>query len=186
MNYEILLIQAATEAAIAQEQKIVDALRAALGENFTIHHPLMPDADEPDYDKWKTAIKKELQNLPGKAILLGHSLGGSIILKLFSQENVPGNVIGMVLFGIPFWGKGYWEVEEFEIEKDAAAKLATLENIYIYQSHDDEVVSFDHLEAYRKLLPKANWKTFSGVDHSYHGAILDIIKDVKQLTGIDT
>ena len=181
MSYEILLIQGAGNVTTEEEKVIVDALRIQLGDGFTIIYPPMPDADHPSYLAWEAVLTTNLKSLSGKVILLGHSLGASIILKHFSMEPVPDKVIGMILFGVPYWKNQNWDVSEYVIEDDFVANLSTLDNIYFYHSMDDEVIPNHHFEAYRKLIPKGHWRVLSGMDHSYHGAIPNMIKDIREL-----
>jgi predicted alpha/beta hydrolase family esterase len=181
MNYEILLIQGAGNVTTEEEQVIVDALNSKLGDAFTIIYPPIPDADNPTYLAWDTVLTTNLNNLSGNVILLGHSLGASVILKHFSKEAVPDKIIGTILFGAPFWKDQNWDVSEYVIEDDCLANLSKLENLYFYYSTDDEVIPHSHLESYQKLMPQANWRIVSGVDHSYHGAIPEMIKDIREL-----
>lgn len=181
MSYEILFIQGAGNVTIAEEQVIVDALKSNLGNAFTVIYPHMPDADYPAYSAWDNVLTTNLKNLSGKVILLGHSLGASIILKHFSMVPVPEQVIGMILLGPPYWKDQDWDISEYVIADDFLANLSQLKHVYFYYSLDDEVIPHRHLESYQQLMPQANWRISSGVDHSYHGAIAGIIKDIQEL-----
>jgi predicted alpha/beta hydrolase family esterase len=181
MPYEILLIQGAGNVTIADELVIVEQLKRELGDDFTVIYPIMPDADQPSYHTWETVLAANLEKLPVNVILLGHSLGASVILKHFSKHDVPNKVLGMVLFGVPYWKNQNWDVSEYEIEEELVPNLSKLENVYFYHSADDEVIPYVHLEAYQKILPQANWRITSGLDHSYHGAISLIANDIKEL-----
>lgn len=181
MNYEILFIQGAGSVTTEQEQVIVDALRIKLGDQFTIIYPHMPDADTPSYLAWEAVLTTNLKNLSGKVILLGHSLGASIILKHFSKEPVPDRVLGMILFGVPYWKDQEWDVSEYVIEDDFIGNLSMLDNIYLYHSIDDEVIPTHQFTSYRKIIPKVHWRVLSGTDHSYHGAIPNMINDIHEL-----
>lgn len=182
MSYEILLIQGAGEVTRAEEQEILDALNAKLGDDFNMLLPAIKDADNPTYAAWETALVTNLNSLSGKVILLGHSFGASVILKHFSKEPVPDKVIGMILFGVPYWKEQNWDVSEYEIEEDCLVNLSKLENIYFYHSTDDEVIPDQQFKSYQKLIPKAHWRVLSGVDHSYHGAIPNMVADIRELT----
>lgn len=182
MSCKILFIQGAGSATTEQEQVIVNALRVKLGDGFTIICPPMPDADDPRYLEWEAVITTNLKSLSGKVILLGHSLGGSIILKLFSREPVPDKIIGMILFGVPYWKDQDWDVSEYAIEDDLVANLSKLDNIYFYYSLDDEVIPHHHVKSYQKIIPRAHWVILSGIDHSYHGAIPNMVTDIQDLT----
>ncbi|AOM80013.1 alpha/beta hydrolase [Pedobacter steynii] len=181
MSYEILLIQGAGLVTTEEEQIIVDALRAELGEGFNIIYPPIPDADNPSYESWDGVLMAGLKELSGKVILLGHSLGASVILKHFSREPVPDNVIGMILFGAPYWKDQNWDVSEYVIEDDFLGNLSKLDNVHFYYSTADEVIPKHHFETYQKLMPQAHYRLLSGMDHSYHKAIPNMIQDIRDL-----
>lgn len=50
------------------------------------------------------------------------------------MEPVPDNVIGMVLFGVPYWKDQHWDVSEYVIEDKFVDNLSKLKNIYLYHS----------------------------------------------------
>lgn len=181
MRHEVLFIQGAGEETIAAEEPIVNMLHKNLGQDFHIRHPRMPDAGNPKYLSWKENIKQEIASAASSVILLGHSLGGSILLKLFSEEPVPENVLGMILFGVPFWGTEDWKFEEFEIDERSFKQLRTVRNIYLYHSRDDEEIPFSHLERYRRALPGAKIKILSGTDHTYSAAVEELANDIRLL-----
>lgn len=181
MGNEILFIQGAGNVTTEEEQVIVEALRANLGEGYSIILPTIKDADNPTYLNWAEALITNLSRLSGKVILLGHSLGASVILKHFSREPVPEKIIGMILFGAPFWKDQNWDVSEYVIEEDFVANLSKLANIYFYYSMDDEVVPYSQFKLYQKLMTKAHWRVLSGIDHSYHGAIQNMVIDILRM-----
>jgi predicted alpha/beta hydrolase family esterase len=183
MNYQILFIQGAGNVTTEEEQVIVDALRNKLGDAFTIILPPIQDADHPTYLNWETALTTNLDRLSGKVIILGHSFGASVILKHFSMVPVPGKVIGMILFGVPYWKDQNWDVSEYEIKDEFLDNLGKLNNIYFYHSVDDEVIPNGQFKSYQKLIPNAHWRVLSGIDHSYHGAIPEMIEDIEGLAG---
>lgn len=98
------------------------------------------------------------------------------------MEPVPDKVIGMILFGVPYWKDQNWDVSEYVIGDDFLDNLGKLENIYLYYSPDDEVIPLTHLESYQKLLPQAKLRIIPGLDHSYHGAIENMISDIRDLS----
>lgn len=181
MKCEVLFIQGAGTETIAQEEPMVHALHQQLGPDFHIRHPVMPDADEPAYALWKGAIEKEIGAVAGPLILLGHSLGGSVLLKYFSETPVSENIAGLILFGMPFWGAAGWKYKEFELEEDKLQGLQALKGVYIYHSRSDEEVPLEHLDNYIHLLPAAQTRVLTEIDHSYKGAVNTIVEDINEL-----
>lgn len=184
MKYEVLFIQGAGEETVAMEEPVVNLLHKSLGPDYHIRHPLMPEAGNPRYEAWKESIKAELAAAKVPVILLGHSLGGSVLLKMFAHEPVPANVPGLVLMGMPFWGAEDWKLDEFAISEAGFKKLSSLSPVYLYHSRDDEQVPFTHLEMYQEVLPLATVRIFSDTDHSYSDAVAQLSADIKALAAL--
>jgi predicted alpha/beta hydrolase family esterase len=180
MKYDILFIQGAGIEAIAEEKPLVERLQQVLGPDFNLHHPPMPNGDNPHYESWKNFIVEEIKKL-SNLILIGHSFGGSVLLKHFAENGVPDNYRGLILMGVPFWGEPGWEYEDFELKEDAGERLSTVSNIYIYHSEDDQEVPFAHLAAYKNLIPGATVREMKDIDHSYEGALDYFEKDIRDM-----
>jgi len=45
-------------------------------------------------------------------ILIGHSLGGSFLLKYVSEEKIAKTVAGIFLIATPYWGGAGWQYED--------------------------------------------------------------------------
>ena len=61
----------------------------------------MPNENDPEYQLWHVRIGKELTALAADVILIGHSLGGSFLLKYLSEEKVEKTVAGVFLIAAP-------------------------------------------------------------------------------------
>jgi uncharacterized protein len=88
MKQQILFIQGGGEGAYKVDREPVLCLRSALGRAYELHYPKMPRENDPDYKQWRARIRKELAALDDEAILIGHSLGGSFLLKCISEEKI--------------------------------------------------------------------------------------------------
>jgi hypothetical protein len=47
-------------------------------------------------------------------ILIGHSLGGSFLLKYVSEEKIGKTIAGIFLIATPYWGGAGWQYEGYE------------------------------------------------------------------------
>jgi len=56
-----------------------------LGTDYRIIAPEMPDADNPHYQPWRDRIAQELEAIDKEVILVGHSFGGSVLLKYLAE-----------------------------------------------------------------------------------------------------
>lgn len=88
-----------------------------------------------------------------KVILVGHSLGGSILLKYLSEANVEESIAGIFLIATPYWGAEDWQVDEYALHDSFATRLPKAPPIFFYHSDNDDLVPFAHLALYAEKLP---------------------------------
>jgi predicted alpha/beta hydrolase family esterase len=74
------------------------------------------------YRAWAAKIAKAIAGA-GDLILVGHSLGASLLLKCLSEHAVPRSIVGLFLIAAPYWGVGGWEAEEFTLQPGVAGRL---------------------------------------------------------------
>jgi uncharacterized protein len=158
MKRQILFIQGGGSGAYKEDALLVACLRSALGVAYEVRYPKMPAEDEADYQRWKAQIRKEVAAVEGNVILIGHSLGGSFLLKCLSEEKIKTTIAGLFLIAAPYWGGGGWRYEGYEavaLPEDFASKLPKEMPIFLYHGRDDEIVPFAHLALYAAKLPQA-------------------------------
>jgi predicted alpha/beta hydrolase family esterase len=151
MTKHVLFIQGAGQGAYEDDKKLAASLSQELGPEYEVRYPAMPDEDNAPYEQWKQQIEKELVAMQEPIILIGHSVGASVIIKCISEIEVKKPIAGIFLMAAPFWGGDGWQYEGYEeltLPKGFAAKLPKNVSIFLYHCHDDEVVSFDHLALY--------------------------------------
>jgi predicted alpha/beta hydrolase family esterase len=164
-----------------EDKELVANLRDALGAAYDVRYPKMPEQDSPQYEAWKDQIARELTALDGDVILVGHSLGASILLKYLSEEKVEKPIAGLFLVAPPYWGAEDWEVSEYELRRDFAAKLPKELPAYFYHSRDDEWVPFVHLALYAEKLPQATIREFDGRGHQFNDNLSEVARDIRRL-----
>ncbi|WP_227779291.1 alpha/beta hydrolase [Haladaptatus pallidirubidus] len=62
----------------------------------------MSHEDRPEYEIGNDQITKELAVLDGEVILIGHSLGGSILLRCLSEETLTTSIAVLFLLAPPY------------------------------------------------------------------------------------
>ena len=169
------------EGAYEEDRKLAASLQDALGVAYDVRCPKMPDEDHPVYEAWKERIAKELDALDGEVILVGHSLGGSILLKYLSEEEVDKPVAGLFLVATPYWGVEDWEVGEYALQEDFASKIPKEMTVFLYHSRDDEVVPFAHVALYAEKLPRATVREFEGCGHQFDDDLSEVARDIGRL-----
>jgi serine hydrolase len=181
MMKDVLFVHGGGEGAYEEDKKLAANLRDALGAAYDVRYSKMPDEDSPEYEAWKFQIAKELAALDGEVLLVGHSLGGSILLKYLSEEKVEKPVAGIFLIAPPYWGADDWQVSEYELQENFASKLPEELPMFFYHSRDDEWVPFAHLTLYKEKLPQATIHEFDGRGHQFNNDLSEVARDIKGL-----
>src|SRR5262245_20707404 len=129
----------------AWDDKLVASLKKGLGSGYSVHYPHMPDEDRPDVAAWKDAITRPWSELGDAAILVGHSLGGAILVDHLADGDPETRPAAVFLVATPFIGGKGWPPDDLRPTKEAAARLPAGVPIYLYQGGDDDTVPADHL-----------------------------------------
>lgn len=178
MPKSVLFLQGAGEDGYDADLKLVDSLRGLLGEDYTVVYPRMPDADHPRHEQWKAAILQQLAALGSETIVVGHSLGASLLLKVLSEETT--SAAAVFLIATPYWRAEDWEVDEYALRDDFATHLPQVP-ISLYHSRDDEIVPFEHVNRYAQMLPQAHVREFDGRGHQFNDDLSEVAADIQQL-----
>ena len=181
MNTQVLFVHGGGGEAFEGDGALVRSLQEELGPDFDVEYPEMPDADAPEFGSWSARISHELSALDGGVILVGHSLGGSILLKYLSEERVEKPIAGVFLIATPFWRTTDWDVAEFELRENFPSSLPEDVPIFLYHSRDDEVVPFAHLALYAGRLPHATVREFEDRGHRFGDDLTEVAEDIARL-----
>ena len=117
----------------------------------------MPDEDDPDFERWEPVIA---QAVHGADALVGHSLGGYMLLKHLADADAPtAHVVCLVAAPFPS-GDADWVFDGFELPEWFAAALPG--TVFLYASEDDDDVPFAHRDLYAAAIPGAVTRTTTG------------------------
>lgn len=179
MTHPVLFIQGGAEGAYRADAELAERLGRALGTEYVVHYPEMPNEDDPDYFAWKERILSELRTLGAGTALVGHSIGASVIIKLLT-EAAP-SLAGVFLIATPFWHDDkVWRWPEATLPPDAASRLPPALPLFFYHGTADEVVPFAHLDRYARMLPRAIVRPLPGRNHQVEGDLSDIAADLRR------
>jgi uncharacterized protein len=159
---------------------LVASLTLNLGSAYSIHYPLLRDDEVPDYGRRKQ-IGDEITAREGEVILVGHSLGASMLLVYLSESSVRKNIAGIFLLATPFWSGDKDWVEPLKLRPDFAERLDTKIPLFFYHCQDDEVVPFTHLAVYRQQLPWASFRELPAGGHQFNNDLAIVAHDIKSL-----
>ena len=177
----ILFIQGGGEGGYEADKQLALYLQNALGKTYDINYPKMPNENDPDYHLWKVKFDQELKKIERKVVLVGHSVGGYLLLKYLSKENIDKHIAGIFFISTPFLGDGGWQYEDMILDNDFASKLPPNTPIFFYHSINDEIVPFSHLALYAKELPHATIRKIVGRGHQLNNDLTEIVQDINNL-----
>ena len=181
MNKHVLFIQGGGGKEDHEaDTKLVTSLREALGEDYTVHYPLLFNESSPDFGR-KKQIGKEISWTRDGIILVGHSLGASMLLKYFSENEVNKKIAGIFLISTPFWsGDQDWKIG-LKLREDFPDTLPKNVPIFLYHCRDDEEVPFDHLSLYTQKLPQATVREIASGGHQLNNNLTLVATDIMSL-----
>jgi predicted alpha/beta hydrolase family esterase len=160
----------------------VDHLSKSLGNGYRLHHPMMPHPENPRYLDWKMALQSSLPVGGHKAALIGHSLGGSVIVKYLSEGLCQMPIAGLFLVGAPYWGTRGWSMQEFMLERGFQSKLPEIGKIFIYHSRLDNWVPYSHAQVYAKSLCGSVFRPVAGDEHEFSEGLPVLVNDIQNLS----
>ena len=189
MAIHLVCVQGAGEGAYEEDAELVQRLHQALGDGFAVVYPRMPDEGNAPYERWKAQIDQHLAATSGEVILVGHSVGGSVLLKFLAEADPDERILGAFLLATPLWGGNGWRYdgyEELELPPNAADRLAAGPPVFMYHCRDDEVVPFAHLGLFAKILPAVTTRALDTGGHQGATDLAPIVADIRRLQPADT
>src|ERR1700750_1625979 len=103
MTRQLLFVQGGGRNAQDEwDSKLVESLERELEPDYEIRYPRMPDEDDPKFAGWKAALRNELEKLDDGAILVGHSIGATILVHSLAEDPPERPPAGIFLVSMPF------------------------------------------------------------------------------------
>src|SRR5688500_5991248 len=107
-------------------------LERELGAKYRIIVPEMPDAEENQrYEPWSRTIERELTAIEGPVLVVGHSLGGSVALKMLAESRAPAAIRALFLASMPWWGPEGWDFAEYAPAEGFGTRLPDIP-VFLY------------------------------------------------------
>jgi len=182
MPHQVLFIQGGGEGVHdAWDNKLVESLGRELGPDYEIRYPRMPDEANPNNARWQAALKKEFAQLTDGAVLVGHSIGGTILLTALVEAPSKLVLSGVFLLALPFVGKGGWPSDDIQPMSGIGKGLPPATPIYLYHGSKDETAPMDHAGLYAKAIPQAVVRRLTGRDHQLNNDLSEVATDIRRL-----
>ena len=182
MATQVLYVHGGGEGAYEEDKKLAASLEEKLGPNYKVHYPRMPREADPDYKVWKQFIAEELAAMGDGAMLVGHSIGASVLAKLLTDQDLERSVAGVFLIAAPFWhDHPVWRWEEVALPSEPSTLLPVEMPVFLYHGREDEVVPFTHVDMYARMLPQAIVRRLDGRNHQLNDDLTEVANDIGRL-----
>ncbi len=143
---------------------------------WTVLRPQMPNDVNAQYPEWEIYFKKVTPFLKNGVVVIGHSLGGTFLLKYLATHTLPVTVRSVYLvapsFGVPH--------TTFDVFEDIS-KVTKHAPCTIYHSLDDSIVPFAESEGGVKRMPGARLVQFSDRGHFLSESFPELVSDLLQI-----
>lgn len=164
------------------DHELVASLERELGEGYGVRYPRMPNEADPGYSTWAPALLRELDALEPGAVVVGHSVGGAILIHLLARHSPRHRLSGIFLIAAPFLGEGGWPSDDdMEPFADLSAGLPAGAPVFLYHGLDDETVPIAHLRLYARALPHATARELPRRDHQLNDDLSEVARDIWSL-----
>ena len=179
---DVLFVQGAGEGVHADwDRKLVDSLRRELGPRYAVRYPRMPNEADPTLATWRPVLEQELASLRPGAVIVGHSVGGTIAIHVLTDAAPIAPLGAIVLIAAPFIGPGGWPSDDIEPRPDLSARLPSTVPVFLYHGEDDATVPVAHVELYAAALPRARVRRLAGRDHQLNDDLSEVARDIREL-----
>jgi predicted alpha/beta hydrolase family esterase len=181
MARQLLFVQGAGAGAYDDwDSKLVSSLARKLGPIVDIRYPRMPDEADPRFSAWSSALAEEIDKLSEGAMLVGHSIGGTVLVHSLARRPPRIELAGVFLIAAPFIGDGGWPSDEISPTSDLGAQLPRIP-IHLYQGDADATVPPHHADLYAAAIPPAILHRLARRDHQLNGDMSEVAADIRAL-----
>ena len=181
---DVLFVQGAGEGVhAAWDSHLVASLRRELGPQYDVRYPRMPNEAEPAVATWGPVLERQLAALRPGAVVVGHSVGGTVLLHVLAHAARVAELGAVALIAVPFIGPGGWPSDDTERSANLAARLPAEVPVFVYHGEDDAVVPVAHAERYGEALPRARVRRLAGRDHQLNDELSEVAHDIRMLDG---
>ena len=160
------------------DDKLVGSLRRELGDGCEVRYPRMPDEDDPRYARWSAAIRREMTALDDGAVVIGHSVGGTILINALAERSPELELRSIVLIAAPFVGADGWPGDEFELPDDLGARLPRGVPVHVFHGLADETAPPSHADLYARAIAQAQLHWLPGRDHQLNNDLSEVAKAI--------
>ena len=165
------------------DNELVASLERELGDGYSVRYPRMPGEEDPKFETWKAALLGECNALEGGAILVGHSVGGTVLIHTLAEQPPMPRLGGIFLISAPFIGDGGWRSDDIRARTDFSDRLPLGLPVFLYHAIDDDIVPVAHVYLYSHTMPRAVVRTIENSNHQLNNDSSLVARDIRGING---
>jgi len=159
-----------------------ETLAEKLGEDFEVISPKMPNSMNAKYKEWKIMFEKYFPILNDNLIIVGHSLGGTFLVKYLSENDFPKEILATFLVSPCYDDIGTdYSLCDFALSQSLEKLKEQGGKIFLIHSKDDKIVPFKDFEKYKKDLPEAETMIFEDRGHFDQSEFPEIVEKIREV-----
>jgi pimeloyl-ACP methyl ester carboxylesterase len=162
------------------DASLVESLTDVLGVGYEVRYPRMPAEDDPSCARWAPAIRREMAALDDGAVVVGHSVGGTVLIHVLSTTPLHHSLEAIVLLAAPFVGADGWPGDEFELPADLGERLPPGVPVHAFYGLEDQTVPASHADLYARAIPQAVVHPLPGRGHQLNGDLSPVANSIKR------
>lgn len=165
------------------DHRLCGSLRRALGDGHEVRYPRLPDEADPSFVGWSPAVRRELAALDDGAVVVGHSVGGAVLMGVLAEQPPLPALAAIVLVAAPFVGAGGWPSEEFSLPDDLGARVPPTVRVHVFHGLGDDTVPPAHAALYARAVPRAQLHLLPGRDHQLNDDLTEVAAAIRPAGG---
>jgi predicted alpha/beta hydrolase family esterase len=182
MKRQILFIQGGGAGTHDEwDNKLVDSLTQELGAGYDVRYPRMPNEADPNYGRWKAELTEMINALDDGAVVIGHSIGGTILINTLAGAPPKPMLAGVFLIAAPFVGAGGWPSDEIKPTAHLGARLPPNVPIHLFHDSKDVTAPFAHIDLYENAIQGAVAHRLPGRNHQLNDDLSEVAAAVRDV-----
>jgi hypothetical protein len=106
--------------------------------------------------------------------VVGHSVGGTLLLRALAAQPLGKELGAIVLLAAPFVGEGGWPGDDFEMPSDVGDRLPEGVPVHLFHGLDDDIAPALHADLYARVIPEALVHRLPGRDHQLGNDLAEV------------
>lgn len=153
---------------IADNLSSVDVLR-----------PTMPNGFNAQFDEWQIYFEKMIPYFSDDVMLVGNSLGAMFLAKYLHEKPLPQKVHRLALVAGQYGQREGSDMGSFAVDS-ATGLEASADEIHLFYSSDDPIVTYDSLAKFQADVPSAIAHTFTDRGHFLQETFPELLQLLQQ------